>query len=476
MTDTKNDTAKAANVFLHIPRDASHNTSLLTKICIFILASYVIYVSFDSAIDYFTQPLTVRSVYERLQVIPELQMNFLSSWELQKMFEIEDIEGHEAHTFREASVFHGVPETLKRDNNLTMPTARKYLEVLKGLMDDIEIKATLEDYHDYNIRIKRTELKPSSLIAFANSTPYHTFFVSSSMVLHGDYALVRIHLNTSCSRSSSLHSDEPENMQVLLKVLNCDQHHLIKFTPEEPQYRIASLKMSKWVRTHDCVQPDADLSKKETDCLMKIVAKNFNCCLCSIDIYTCSRDMRCCSRNHLSHQSHGNPRTLFQRCSKGRGFIPKRRCHKIEAAWTNQRSVLTNSRILGDKRRFCASDHGYTTNHLILKIYAQYNSYSEHYPTTIVNVFSSIGGVLGFFLGGSVVSIVQLGIMGYYRLVDVAGSLIIGSQQVPVVNVRYTNSLRISEGNETSEEASCIGLVEPNCGTIALRSSGAYAS
>lgn len=93
-------------------------------------------------------------------------------------------------------------------------------------------------------------------------------------------------------------------------------------------------------------------------------------------------------------------------------------CDSLQAQWSSE--ALPQH---FDPEQGCAKFQ--MADHIVLDLFVfrQHVCYRETYQKSMSDVFSSIGGVLGFFLGGSVISLIQCGILGYKKSASFARSV-----------------------------------------------------
>lgn len=152
--------------------------------------------------------------------------------------------------------------------------------------------------------------------------------------------------------------------------------------------------------------------------------KHFNCCLwCEIEVRNCpSRTTHCCESSHLRQLSEAQIEApAGHKICQTATPEPVRMCDTLHIEWKAQdmQTWLQHdpNHYFGLRRACGDPGHEQASSILIgILMNTEYICNREVYAITPANVFSSVGGVLGFFLGGSIVSILQCGFIGYMRL------------------------------------------------------------
>lgn len=98
-------------------------------------------------------------------------------------------------------------------------------------------------------------------------------------------------------------------------------------------------------------------------------------------------------------------------------------CDRLVAYWSSTMDIYywRNYKKNDEEFNCSTSSHSFQTLNLEIRVSRDNICYREGYAISIADVFSSIGGDLGFFLGGSIVSIIQCGIIGYKQILAGVG-------------------------------------------------------
>lgn len=221
--------------------------------------------------------------------------------------------------------------------------------------------------------------------------------------LQGDYVELQTLLSISCNWTRFPYSSKPHYYEILVRMTSENGVHLIQASGDQ-NYK-TSVTTWKTTRMNDCVEPTTNAEMK---CFARNVQRVHNCCFCGDFIFFCPGNLSCCLRS----DNLSAPEDVWRSCSPAMRLPP---CNTVHAIWSTAVRPRNWDRKNSNYKCSFNAD-GWDSIYLTIGINGEYPCSREVYKTTIADVFSSIGGVLGFFLGGSIISLIQCGVIGYRQL------------------------------------------------------------
>lgn len=409
---------KIEDTFFHIPREATDGPSLKLKCfwitCMTLFSLYVTYTTIDIVNDYFKQKVVVSVEHGRFSTIPDLLVEVLPTWHY-----------HAIAMKDENTDFAIIQQTLLNFQEFSPPTvvtrrfldlnitAKNYAKFIKRILGWVWVQDVKVDGHS---------LFFESVFLPRDYTPVFRFAVSANDIrLRGDTADIQISLRLDCSWTRLVEKDKIPLHKVSITVVGDSSSHAFYFAEGTGVKRKVELSVTRLIRLRDCTtaHPPSEALQRRT-CMVSKMSQYYNCCLCGEGLPEHCRDRasRCCEHDELDEETYIE---ALEYCTLAAKRVPKETaCHRLVASWTMLNTEVKDGIIQKDAKNSSNCRYlwvNYEMLALDISVNRDYLCYREGYTITVANVFSAIGGVLGFFLGGSIVSVIQCGVIAYKQLV-----------------------------------------------------------
>lgn len=433
---TPSDYNYAEKTFFHIPQDAVRATSWKVKsfwlICVTSFTVYVTYTSLDIVITYFSQKTSIEVEHEKMTFVPPLTIYVLASWDVDGVgcLDVGNGRMENFELYRHTAVepkwlvdedklidnpeLEGVPKCSKKLQNPGV-LAKDYGNLVFSLMGRAEAHwVHVEDWFYSGSKVNFDPVKPEKLVQ-AGMSPKYKFILSTNLSLHGDMIRSKTDLRISCNWTQFVYAVKPPVVQMGIKIQGDTKPHYVQFFPDTPTTYNVIVQATKARRAGDCTEKTYDRILTESICLNAIVEERYNCCLCAMVPENCSKPgMFCCQRQRFMKRTFfPELKAKYENCTRKKY---KRPCSRLQTHWTADPTPIRRNRKVPDNGNFCSGDQQFMDFTIGVATNQESICYNEVYQISMANVFSSIGGVLGFFLGGSIISIIQCGVIGYKQI------------------------------------------------------------
>lgn len=431
---------KLEDTFLHIPKEAIRASSAKIRyfwvLCVVIFSFYVSYTSVDIVNTYFKQKIVVKVDHDRFTVLPDMIVEVLPTWD--PHFDISN--DSQALLFKRTLFSklqqHGYgPYKFKKTDPVT---ARDYLRFVRQDVGFVTM---------YMFEVDRQGSLPPLKTAFTErfGSPMYQFVISLNKTnLNDDFARIQIGMLVGCTWRERVRSVGSTLHQISVRVFGDEVRHHARFGDRNWKQKLR-FKATRLVRLQNCVSNRTDHQLENNVCLVKKTEEVYNCCLCASGLLEhCYELSRCCEHSDYDGRLD---RIVENACAERKPSVRKPLCDRLVSSWTTE----TDYDLLGyvsseEQNLFCASrNYEYLTLEILVD--RDYICYKEVYSITVANMFSSIGGVLGFFLGGSIISVIQCFVIGYRQLVvavkkskKLPRRWKLHSSRVQIVSTRWTSS------------------------------------
>lgn len=404
------------DIFFHIPLDVIRNGSTRSKVfwflCLSSCALYAAYTSFGIVYEYFSQPLVTVSENDQLETLPRLEVSILALWDYHKLSQ-ENISNDVTFFYNATVPLYTLQNGLRQTNSSTSYKPifpRDYIEATDRLLGRASIEMTLEDMYDRHIGVNKRIVPLDIALEMSSLIPRYTYFALQNMPFHGEVARSSIHANVSCNWTGSFYSQKPEilQLQIIIPDVEASGVHVVTFSPKSVRKQRRFLRLSKSIRIQNCGKRGKASSKLK--CTFHQLLKHLNCCYCSEFLFECYTSWtRCCVREEILSVDLVRRQDIFRPCFVGK-LDSKRPCVTRHATWSEEAVVSFAKTTDLQRSHFCSESDDYFDRDIEIDWNTERTRYREEYRVTLSHVFCTIGGVLGFFLGGSIISVMQCGV------------------------------------------------------------------
>lgn len=244
-------------------------------------------------------------------------------------------------------------------------------------------------------------------LQFTSNDPLVCFVFRSNGTMRADVMRLHANLHVSCSWTTKAYSVNRETYNFKITQMGkTPQNSLyVKTTSSKSSGFSASVRYARTKRMGQCLHQD--VYEEEDTCIVKYFKRYFKCCPCFNLHRLCNESDTCCVPKHLPKNMSDSVHTV---CKTRKELKFERPCDAFQTIWT--------AKPLPDAYfpRGCRDGERENTVRFEIEMNREYPCYTERYAVTMENVFSSIGGTLGLFLGGSIISLIQCGVISYRQL------------------------------------------------------------
>lgn len=435
---------KIETTFFHIPKEALQGSSWRVKgfwlSCVAAFALYVAFTSTNIVVDYYTQDIVMEVVHEKFSSLPtDIRICVLANW----IFAPDAAHGNYNYsmflqTFWAKRALYGeLPgmrwfiESVKAP--VLINNASEYLERMTTLVGTVKLLSygmIDEDSSGDGEEVRRKgNLTSSSKLTFLGMSPMLCQVFSSNYTFQRDFIRLKSLLSISCDWFDFPYIIKRQHYDIVIIAGTGTSSHFLQAPRGLSSKYGVNLQFSQTMRLINCRVHG--LRYSHDNCYREFGERQFNCCPCFPLFARCSQNLRCCTVNDIANATPYMLSTCWRQWRASENA--EQPCNTIQAQWSSVAIPDSRVRLID-----VLCDYGATSVGVRVEIVVnrQHLGYKETYHITLANVFSSIGGVLGFFLGGSVISLIQCGIIGYTQLASVTkrlGKLTKRSKQPEVI-------------------------------------------
>lgn len=172
-----------------------------------------------------------------------------------------------------------------------------------------------------------------------------------------------------------------------------DSDRFVKTFSENTRSMNLEYSVERFQRMKNCHDDVQNVLENREVCPSNFFIQILNCCVCPDFAYFCPSDLTCCSENMIP--ANFMFETLLEACPRKSIRIP---CDVIKYT-----PIMTSFTPYEPNKRQPVTELRITIPDL-----TTVPSFEEYYEKTIAQTISDAGGILGFFLGGSIMGVIHL--------------------------------------------------------------------